>query len=143
MARARRIGWLTQTAPQTGHLWRLAADAMRTPAFWAIVTFCGSITLNQTVYQFLSSYVCRSPPLPQIAAARLALLCGHGGRPLAAFLFGSVSDHSAGLAPSVVALVGGVVGVLHVGMPRCLRYALWARSALVLSTPYTVETPPW
>ena len=27
-----------------------AADAMRTPAFWAIVAFCGLITLNQTVY---------------------------------------------------------------------------------------------
>ena len=43
---------------------------MKTPAFFALAIFCGIITLNQTIYQFLASYATSfGDTIPAIAAA--------------------------------------------------------------------------
>ena len=121
-----------------------AADAMRTPAFWAIVAFCGLITLNQTVYQFLSSYALSfSNSLPQIAAASgVVASAAMGGQAIGKVFLGSVSDHSVRLG-AVCGIAGGVVGVLlMLGMPSVL--ALLLVGAFCFGVVYamtTVETP--
>ena len=121
-----------------------AADAMRTPAFWAIVAFCGLITLNQTVYQFLSSYALSfSNSLPQIAAASGGVAsAAMGGQAIGKVFLGSVSDHSVRLG-AVCGIAGGVVGVLLMwGMPSVL--ALLLVGAFCFGVVYamtTVETP--
>ena len=121
-----------------------AADAMRTPAFWAIVAFCGLITLNQTVYQFLSSYALSfSNSLPQIAAASgVVASAALGGQAIGKVFLGSVSDHSVRLG-AVCGIAGGVVGALLMwGMPSVL--ALLLVGAFCFGVVYamtTVETP--
>ncbi len=121
-----------------------AADAVRTPAFWAIVAFCGLITLNQTVYQFLSSYALSfSNSLPQIAAASgVVASAAMGGQAIGKVFLGSVSDHSVRLG-AVCGIAGGVVGVLLMwGMPSVL--ALLLVGAFCFGVVYamtTVETP--
>lgn len=121
-----------------------AADAMRTPAFWAIVAFCGLITLNQTVYQFLSSYALSfSNSLPQLAAASgVVASAAMGGQAIGKVFLGSVSDHSVRLG-AVCGIAGGVVGVLLMwGMPSVL--ALLLVGAFCFGVVYamtTVETP--
>lgn len=121
-----------------------AADAMRTPAFWAIVAFCGLITLNQTVYQFLSSYALSfSNSLPQIAAASgVVASAAMGGQAIGKVFLGSVSDHSVRLG-AVCGIAGGVVGALLMwGMPSVL--ALLLVGAFCFGVVYamtTVETP--
>lgn len=121
-----------------------AADAMRTPAFWAIVAFCGLITLNQTVYQFLSSYALSfSNSLPQIAAASgVVASAAMGGQAIGKVFLGSVSDHSVRLG-AICGIAGGAVGVLLMwGIPSVL--ALLPVGAFCFGVVYamtTVETP--
>ena len=121
-----------------------AADALRTPAFWAIVAFCGLITLNQTVYQFLSSYALSfSNSLPQIAAASgVVASAAMGGQAIGKVFLGSVSDHSVRLG-AICGIAGGVVGVLLMwGIPSVL--ALLLVGAFCFGVVYamtTVETP--
>lgn len=121
-----------------------AADAMRTPAFWAIVAFCGLITLNQTVYQFLSSYALSfSDSLPQIAAASgVVASAAMGGQAIGKVFLGSVSDRSVRLG-AICGIAVGVVGVLLMwGMPSVL--ALLLVGAFCFGVVYamtTVETP--
>lgn len=121
-----------------------AADAMRTPAFWAIVAFCGLITLNQTVYQFLSSYALSfSDTLPQIAAASgIVASAAMGGQAIGKVFLGSVSDRSVRLG-AICGICVGAVGVLLMwGMPSVL--ALLLAGAFCFGAVYamtTVETP--
>lgn len=121
-----------------------AADAMRTPAFWAIVAFCGLITLNQTVYQFLSSYALSfSDSLPQIAAASgVVASAAMGGQAIGKVFLGSVSDRSVRLG-AICGIAVGAVGVLLMwGMPSML--ALLLVGAFCFGVVYamtTVETP--
>ncbi len=121
-----------------------AADAMRTPAFWAIVAFCGLITLNQTVYQFLSSYALSfSDSLPQIAAASgVVASAAMGGQAIGKVFLGSVSDRSVRLG-AICGIAVGAVGVLLMwGMPSVL--ALLLVGAFCFGVVYamtTVETP--
>lgn len=121
-----------------------AADAMRTPAFWAIVAFCGLITLNQTVYQFLSSYALSfSNSLPQIAAASgVVASAAMGGQAIGKVFLGSVSDHSVRLG-AICGIAVGAVGVLLMwGMHSVL--ALLLVGAFCFGVVYamtTVETP--
>lgn len=121
-----------------------AADAMRTPAFWAIVAFCGLITLNQTVYQFLSSYALSfSNSLPQIAAASgVVASAAMGGQAIGKVFLGSVSDRSVRLG-AICGIAVGAVGVLLMwGMPSVL--ALLLVGAFCFGVVYamtTVETP--
>ncbi len=120
------------------------ADAMRTPAFWAIVAFCGLITLNQTVYQFLSSYALSfSDSLPQIAAASgVVASAAMGGQAIGKVFLGSVSDRSVRLG-AICGIAVGAVGVLLMwGMPSVL--ALLLVGAFCFGVVYamtTVETP--
>lgn len=121
-----------------------AADAMRTPAFWAIVAFCGLITLNQTVYQFLSSYALSfSNSLPQIAAASgVVASAAMGGQAIGKVFLGSVSDRSVRLG-AICGIAVGAVGVLLMwGTPSVL--ALLLVGAFCFGVVYamtTVETP--
>ena len=117
---------------------------MHTPAFWAIVAFCGLITLNQTVYQFLSSYALSfSDSLPQIAAASgIVASAAMAGQAIGKVFLGSVSDRSVRLG-AVCGIAVGAVGVLLMwGMPSVL--ALLLVGAFCFGVVYamtTVETP--
>ena len=121
-----------------------AADAMHTPAFWAIVAFCGVITLNQTVYQFLASYAQSfSDTFPQIAAASgVVASAAMGGQAIGKVFLGSVSDRSVRLG-AICGIAVGAVGVLLMwGMPSVL--ALLLVGAFCFGVVYamtTVETP--
>ncbi|MCR5391927.1 MAG: MFS transporter [Olsenella sp.] len=121
-----------------------AADAMRMPAFWAIVAFCGLITLNQTVYQFLSSYALSfSESLPQIAAASgVVASAAMGGQAIGKVFLGSVSDRSVRLG-AVCGIAVGAVGVLLMwGMPSVLALLLVGAFCFgVIYAMTTVETP--
>ena len=90
-----------------------AAKAMRMPAFWALVVFCGIITLNQTIYQFLPSYAQSfSSSLPQVAAASgVVASAAMAGQAIGKVLLGIVNDRS--LRAGVFVGMGcGVAGVL-------------------------------
>ncbi|PJM75780.1 MFS transporter [Bifidobacterium simiarum] len=121
-----------------------AAKAMRTPAFFALALFCGIITINQTVYQFLPSY-CQSfeASLPQIAALSgvVASAC-MAGQALGKVLLGTINDKSvvAGLSTGIG---GGIIGVV-------LMWFLPAQAAILMVGAFlfgfvyactTVQTP--
>ena len=83
------------------------------PAFWALVVFCGIITLNQTIYQFLPSYALSfSSSLPQVAAASgVVASAAMAGQAIGKVLLGIVNDRS--LRAGVFVGMGcGVAGVL-------------------------------
>lgn len=91
----------------------IAAKAMHMPAFWALVVFCGIITLNQTIYQFLPSYALSfSSSLPQVAAASgVVASAAMAGQAIGKVLLGIVNDRS--LRAGVFVGMGcGVAGVL-------------------------------
>lgn len=99
-----------ETAAETGGV--PAAKAMRMPAFFALAAFCGIITLNQTIYQFLSGYAQSfSDTLPQIAAASgVVASAAMGGQAIGKVLLGVINDRSVHLGV-VVGIVSGVAGV--------------------------------
>ena len=90
-----------------------ASVAMKTPAFIAIVIFCGIITLNQTIYQFLASYATSfEATLPQIAAASgVVASAAMAGQAIGKVVLGIVNDRSVKLG-IVFGIACGVVGVL-------------------------------
>ncbi len=90
-----------------------AARAMKTPAFFALAIFCGVITLNQTIYQFLASYATSfSETLPEIAAASgVVASAAMAGQAIGKVLLGVINDKSVKLG--IFSGLGcGVVGVL-------------------------------
>ncbi len=122
----------------------MAADAMHSPAFWAIVAFCGLITLNQTVYQFLSGYAQSfAATLPEIAAASgVVASAAMGGQAIGKVFLGTVSDRSVKLG-AICGIAAGVAGILIMwGFPSVL--ALLLVGAFLFGVVYamtTVETP--
>lgn len=90
-----------------------ANKAMKTSAFVAVAAFCGLITINQTVYQFMPSY-CQSfsASLPDIAAMSgvVASSC-MAGQAIGKVILGAVNDKSikGGMA---FGIGGGIVGVI-------------------------------
>jgi MFS family permease len=122
----------------------MAADAMHMPAFWAIVAFCGVITLNQTVYQFLSSYALSfSETLPEIAAASGVIASSAMlGQAIGKVFLGSVSDRSVRLG-AICGIVAGVAGVLLMWAFPAILVLLLAGAFLfgVVYAMTTVETP--
>ncbi len=90
-----------------------ASVAMKTPAFFAIAIFCGVITLNQTIYQFLASYASSfEATLPQIAAASgLVASAAMAGQAIGKVVLGIVNDRSVRLG-IVFGIACGIVGVL-------------------------------
>ena len=69
-----------------------ASQALRSPAFWALAIFCGLITMNQTIYQFLPSY---AASLPSMAAytGLIASSCV-AGQAIGKVILGMVNDGS-------------------------------------------------
>ena len=87
--------------------------AMKTPAFFALAIFCGIITLNQTIYQFLASYATSfGDTIPAIAAASgVVASAAMAGQAIGKMLLGIINDKSVKLG-IVFGLACGVVGVL-------------------------------
>ena len=121
-----------------------AAVAMRTPAFFAIAIFCGIITLNQTIYQFLASYATSfEATLPQIAAASgIVASAAMAGQAIGKVVLGIINDRSVRLG-IVFGLACGAVGVALMWlMPSPLPLLL--AGAFLFGVVYamtTVETP--
>lgn len=90
-----------------------AAQAMKTPAFYAVALFCGLITLNQTVFQFLPTYVNNlAVDFPELLLyVGLVSSACMIGQALGKVILGAVNDKSAkgGMALGIGA---GIVGVL-------------------------------
>lgn len=89
-----------------------AAQAMKTPVFFALAIFCGIITLNQTIYQFLASYASSfADTLPAIAAASgVVASAAMAGQAIGKVVLGAINDKSVKLG-IFVGIGAGVVGV--------------------------------
>lgn len=121
-----------------------AEQAMRMPAFFALAAFCGVITLNQTIYQFLPSYALSfADTLPQVAAASgVVASAAMAGQAVGKIILGAVNDKSvkAGIA---LGIGSGVVGVTLMWLaPGAL--ALLLAGVFLFGVVYamtTVQTP--
>ena len=90
-----------------------ASVAMKTAAFFALAAFCGVITLNQTIYQFLASYATSfGESLPQIAAASgVVASAAMAGQAIGKIILGIINDKSVRMG--IFFGIGcGVAGVL-------------------------------
>lgn len=89
-----------------------AAQALKTPVFFALAIFCGLITLNQTIYQFLASYASSfADTLPQIAAASgVVASAAMAGQAIGKVFLGTINDKSVRLG-ICVGIGAGIVGV--------------------------------
>ena len=89
-----------------------ASRAMKTPAFFALAVFCGIITLNQTIYQFLASYASSfEATLPTIAAASgVVASAAMAGQAIGKVVLGVINDKSVRLG-IFFGLGCGVLGV--------------------------------
>ena len=118
--------------------------AMKTPAFFALAAFCGIITLNQTIYQFLASYATSfADTLPAIAAASgVVASAAMAGQAIGKVLLGVINDKSVKLG-IFFGLGCGAVGVLLMWfMPSPLATLL--AGAFLFGVVYamtTVQTP--
>lgn len=121
-----------------------AAEAMKMPAFYALAVFCGVITLNQTIYQFLASYATSfEATLPAIAAASgIVASAAMAGQAIGKVILGIINDRSVRLG-IFFGLGCGVAGVLLMWfMPSTL--ALLLAGAFLFGVVYamtTVQTP--
>lgn len=121
-----------------------AAIAMKTPAFLALCIFCGVITLNQTIYQFLASYASSfEATLPAVAAASgIVASAAMAGQAIGKVLLGTINDRSVRLG-IFFGLGCGVAGVLLMWfVPSSL--ALLLVGAFLFGVVYamtTVQTP--
>ena len=90
-----------------------AGVAMKTPAFYALAVFCGVITLNQTIYQFLASYATSfADSLPAIAAASgVVASSAMAGQAIGKVVLGVINDKSVKLG-TFFGLGCGALGVL-------------------------------
>ena len=90
-----------------------ASRAMKTPAFFALAVFCGIITLNQTIYQFLASYASSfEATLPTIAAASgVVASAAMAGQAIGKVVLGVINDKSVRLG-IFFGLGCGVLGVV-------------------------------
>lgn len=121
-----------------------AERAMRTPAFFALAAFCGVITLNQTIYQFLAGYAQSfADTMPAVAAASgVVASAAMGGQAVGKVVLGAVNDRSvrAGVA---LGIGSGVAGVTLMWLfPGAL--ALLLAGAFLFGVVYamtTVQTP--
>ena len=121
-----------------------AADAMRTPAFFALAVFCGVITLNQTIYQFLPSYATSfEATLPNIAAASgIVASAAMAGQALGKVLLGVVNDRSVRLGV-LLGIASGAAGVILMWFVPSVLPILLAGAFLfgIVYAMTTVETP--
>ncbi len=121
-----------------------ASVAMKMPAFFALAIFCGIITLNQTIYQFLASYATSfEGTLPQIAAASgVVASAAMAGQAIGKVLLGIINDKSV-RAGIVFGIACGVVGVLLMWFIPGVLPILLAGAFLfgVVYAMTTVQTP--
>lgn len=122
----------------------MAAQAMRMPAFFALVVFSFIITVNQTVYQFLPSYCLsfadRAPAIAAISGV-VASAC-MAGQAIGKVTLGVVNDKSAkfGLSLGVACgLVGVALMALVPGISAALLVGAFAFGFVYACT--TVQTP--
>jgi len=90
-----------------------AKRAMRSLAFFAVALFCGLVTLNQTVYQFIPSY-CTSftDSIPTLAAlSGVAAACCMAGQAIGKVILGIINDHNT-VAGMATGLGLGCIGIL-------------------------------
>ena len=103
-----------------------ASQALRSPAFWALALFCGLITMNQTIYQFLPSYAASLPSM----AAYTGLITSS-----------CMADQAIGKV--ILGIGGGVLGVCLMvafpGLPALLLLGAFAFGLVYACT--TVQTP--
>ena len=121
-----------------------AAEALKMPVFFALVLFCGILTLNHTIYQFLASYATSfADTLPQIAAASgIVASVAMAGQAVGKVVLGIINDRSAKLG-ILFGIACGVLGiVLMWSMPQLLP-ALLAGAFLfgIVYAMSTVQTP--
>ena len=121
-----------------------ASVAMKMPAFFAIAVFCGVITLNQTVYQFLASYATSfEATLPQIAAASgIVASAAMAGQAIGKVVLGIVNDRSVRLGIFFGIACGAIGVVLMWFVPNPLPFLLVG--AFLFGVVYamtTVQTP--
>ncbi len=121
-----------------------ASAATRTAGFVALALFSFLITVNQTVYQFLSSYVTSmGETLPQLAAlSGVTASCCMAGQAIGKVVLGVVNDRSVrgGLA---FGLGFGAVGVVLMWLVPSVSVALLV-GAFLFGFAYactTVQTP--
>lgn len=122
----------------------MAAQAMRMPAFFALVVFPFIITVNQTVYQFLPSYCLsfadRAPAIAAISGV-VASAC-MAGQAIGKVTLGVVNDKSAKLGLSLgvaCGLVGVALMALVPGISAALLVGAFAFGFVYACT--TVQTP--
>ena len=120
------------------------AEALRTPAFLAVMAFSGLITLNQNIYQFLPSYATSfADSLPAVAAASgvVASAC-MGGQAVGKVLLGIINDRSV-RAGICLGVGSGVVGLTLMWLVPG-ELALLLAGAFLFGIAYamtTVQTP--
>lgn len=121
-----------------------APEAMRTPAFFALAAFCGVITLNQTIYQFLPSYAQSfSDTLPAVAAASgVVASAAMAGQAVGKVLLGAINDKSVHLGV-FLGIGAGAVGVTVMWLVPGVLPLLLAGAFLfgVVYAMTTVQTP--
>ena len=121
-----------------------APEAMKTPAFLALAAFCGVITLNQTIYQFLPSYAQSfADTMPAVAAASgIVASAAMAGQAVGKVILGAVNDRSVRLGIGL-GIGAGVAGVTVMWlMPGVV--ALLLAGAFLFGIVYamtTVQTP--
>ncbi len=120
------------------------AEAQRMPAFYLLAAFCGLITLNQTVYQFLASYAQSfSETLPAVAAASgVVASAAMAGQALGKVLLGAVNDRS--MRGGIILGIGsGVLGVTLMWLFPSVMPLLLAGAFLfgIVYAMTTVQTP--
>ena len=110
-----------------------ASQALRSPAFWALALFCGLITMNQTIYQFLPSMAAYTG---LIASSCMA------GQAIGKVILGMVNDSSI-VGGLCLGIGGGVLGVCLMvafpGLPALLLLGAFAFGLVYACT--TVQTP--
>ena len=128
-------------APEAG---MSAPEAMRTPAFLALAAFCGVITLNQTIYQFLPSYAQSfGDSLPAVAAASgVVASAAMAGQAVGKVLLGAINDKSVHLGV-FLGIGAGAVGVTVMWLVPGVLPLLLAGAFLfgVVYAMTTVQTP--
>lgn len=121
-----------------------ANKAMKSAAFFAVAAFCGLITLNQTVYQFLPSYVTSlSGTIPELAAytGLVASAC-MAGQAIGKVVLGGLNDRSAklGMATGIgLGIVGVVLMMMLPGVAVLLMVGSFLFGFVYACT--TVQTP--
>lgn len=135
-------GATATAAPATAGM--SAGEAMRTPAFLALAAFCGIITLNQTIYQFLPSYASSfADSLPAVAAASgVVASAAMAGQAVGKVLLGTINDKSVRMG-IFLGIGAGAVGVALMWLLPGVLPMLLAGAFLfgVVYAMTTVQTP--